>query len=479
MKKLLFLPLVALFVSSCSFDMDDEGLSRWLSDQGMPSSYKVQTVTVSDLKPISAEVHQDSQPLNAYTRGMFGSANGMSIDAVFDFSIDSAFTARMKKTDSVKSSLILRLVESFYKSKFLPSDFFPIKEELKINVSWILSDKLSQKEWDKLEDINDSVWLHELESWKTKKKADTTVSISLGRKDSLLLTIDMPSALISDIRKNAGYRRLQLRLSAPEASNIYRFYGPGVYFPRFHIEDLGGNGDYVTYNAYRSASLPKNSETCSDCLVLHSAVFDSLVVEFPSKPIMKALADFYGDEFPYTKGDSNDVRQAVVMAEMTFFRDDSKGSNEFDFPIMVETGSFVDSVGVDVFRSENYRLDRPRINESGHPNMVFHDGDSLALQVTTGMRDLINRSGDGRSFKMVMRLGSSVILDKDSSATYRVVTDKEDTLKYDNGGMIKVDQGDTLDVFFSEHDYARYDFTSIKNKPVTLKLWLASKRGEE
>ena len=45
--------------------------------------------------------------------------------------------------------------------------------------------------------------------------------------------------------------------------------------------------------------------------------------------------------------------------------------------------------------------------------------------------------------------------------------------------MIKVDQGDTLDVFFSEHDYARYDFTSIKNKPVTLKLWLASKRGEE
>ena len=476
MKKLLLLPFVALFVSSCSFDMDDEGLSHWLSDQGMPSSYKVQTVTVSDLKPISAEVHQDSRPLNAITRGMFGAANGMSIDAVFDFSIDSAFTARMKKTDSVKSSLILRMVESLYKSKFLPLDFFPIEEELKLNVSWILSEKLSQKEWNKLEDINDSVWLHELESWKTKKKADTTISVSVGRNDSLVF--DLPSALVSDIRKNAGYRRLQLRLSAPEASNIYRFYGPGVYFPRFHIEDLGGNGDYVTYNAYRSASLPKNREKCSDCLILHSGVFDSLVVEFPSKPIMKALSDFYGDEFPYTKGDSNDVRQAVVMAEITFFRDDSKGSSEFDFPIMLETGSYVDSVGVAVFRSENYKIDRPRINESGHPNMVFHNGDSLALQVTAGMRDLINRGGDERSFKMVMRLGSSVVLDKDSSATYRVVTEK-DTIEYDNGGKIVVDQGDTLDVFFSEHDYARYDFTSIKNKPATLKLWLASKRGEE
>ena len=34
-------------------------------------------------------------------------------------------------------------------------------------------------------------------------------------------------------------------------------------------------------------------------------------------------------------------------------------------------------------------------------------------------------------------------------------------------------------MLFSHFDYARYDFTSIKNKPATLKLWLASKRGQE
>ena len=477
-KKLLLLPLVALFMSSCSFDTDDEGLSHWLSDQGMPSSYKVQTVTVSDLKPISAELHKDTLPLNAYMRGVLGATVGMSFDAVFDFSIDSAFTARMKKADSMKSSLTLRLVDSYYKFQYLPSNYFPIEEDLKINVSWILSDKLTQKEWEKLEDVNDSVWLHELTSWKAKKSADTTISVSLGSKDSLLLTIDMPSALISDIRKNTGYRRLQLRLSAPEASYTYRFYGPGDYFPRLRIEELGGKGDYVTYNAYRSASIPENSESCSDCLVLHSGVFDSIVVEFPSKPIMKALSDFYGDEFPYTVGDSNDVRQAVVMAEMTFFRDDSKGDQQLDMPIQVVVGSYMDSADAVVRRIEGYKLNKPRILESGHPNMVFYDGDSLSLQVTAGLRDLINRASDGRSFKMMMRLGYPVILDRDTAYVDRICSNK-DTLHLFNGKSMVLNEGDTARVFFSHFDYARYDFTSIKNKPATLKLWLASKRGEE
>ena len=476
-KNLLLLPFVALFVSSCSFDMDDEGLSRWLSDQGMPSSYKVQTVTISDLKPVSAEVFKDTLPLYAYSRGVLGATEGMSFDAVFDFAIDSAFTARLKKMDSVKSSLNLRMVDSYYKSPYLPSNYFPIEEDLKLNVSWILSDKMSQKEWNKIEDIDDSVWMYELESWKSKKKADTTISVSLGSKDSLLV-FDMPSALVNDIRKNSGYRRLQLRLSAPEASNIYRFYGPGLYFPRFRIEELGGNGDYVTYNAYRSASLPKNHEKCSDCLILHSGVFDSLVVEFPSKPIMKALSDFYGDEFPYTLGDSNDVRQAVVMAQVSFYKDDSKGKQELDMPIQVIAGSFMDSADAVVRRIENYKLDRPRVFKSGHPNMVFYDGDSLSLQVTAGLRDFINKASDGRSFKMMMRLGYPVLLDRDTVFYDRISSDK-DTLLLSNGNSLAVDQGDTVRVLFSHFDYARYDFTSIKNKPATLKLWLASKRGEE
>ena len=40
-------------------------------------------------------------------------------------------------------------------------------------------------------------------------------------------------------------------------------------------------------------------------------------------------------------------------------------------------------------------------------------------------------------------------------------------------------KGDTTYVAFPYSDVSRYDFSSIKDKPARLKLWLASKRGEE
>jgi len=464
-KKFILLPLLAFLLSSCLFDTDDEGLSNWLSDQGMPSNYKVQVVTVNDLKPVSAEVMRDTAPVNAWGRGIFGASYGVSHDIVFDFAIDSAFLARAKAADSSKSLLYLYLVDSYYHSDNLPSKVLPIEEDVKLNVSWIVSDKLSDSEYEDLEDLNDSVWMYELQSWKSKKSADTTVSISIDKKDTLL-TIELPKALSEDIRKYSGNRRLQLRLSAPEAAHVFRVYGPGnvLYFPRFRLVTLKNDTTYkyVSYIPTRAASINKNQEKCSDCLVVHGGAYDSLVVEFPSKPILNALSDFYGDEFPYTKGDSNDVRQAVVMAQMTFYRDDFKGDNELGLPLQVLAASFLDSADEVVCRRENYKLDKPRILESGHPNMVFYDGDSVSLQVTAGMRDFINKASDGRTFKMMMRLGVPVLLDKDTVYTNRIESN-----------------GDTLRVSFQEFDYARYDFSTIKSKPATLKLWLASKRGEK
>ena len=464
-KKFILFPLLAFLLSSCLFDTDDDGLSSWLSDQGMPSNYKVQTVTVRDLKPVSAEVYSNSTPLAAYSSGIFGARSGMSHDLVFDFGLDSAFLARAKSAESSRSILFLYLVDSYYKSEYLPSKVLPIEEDVKLHVSWTISDKLSNRELDNLEDIEDSLWFHELDSWKSKKSADTTVTISINKKDSLLLTLELPNALSEDIRKRSGNRRLQLRLSAPEASNIFRVYGPWhtELFPRFRLVAINKDTTYkyASYIPIHAATVSKNQEKCSDCLVLHGGGFDSLELEFPSKPILKALADFYGDEFPYTKGDSNDVRQAVVVAQMSFYRDDSKGESELGLPIVVRAGSFMDSVGKPISFWESYKLDKQRILESGHPNMVFYDGDSLLLQVTAGMRDFINRASDGRSFKMMMRLERSVLLDKD-------------TIFFDN-----TYNGDTSYVFFPYSDFSRYDFTSIKNKPATLKLWLATKRGDE
>lgn len=465
-KKIILFPLLAFLLSSCLFDTDDDGLSNWLSDQGMPSNYKVQTVTVSNLKPVSAEVYSNTTPTTAYATGIFGARSGMSHDLVFDFGIDSAFLARAKLADSSRSILFLYLVDSYYKSEYLPSKVLPIEEDVKLHVSWTISDKLSNRELDDLEDIEDSVWINEFDSWKSKKSADTTLTISVHKKDSLMmLALDLPKALGEDIRKRSGNRRLQLRLSAPEASNVFRVYGSWhtTNFPRFRLVAMNNDTtyQYASYIPIHAATVSKNQEKCSDCLILHGGGFDSLEVEFPSKPILKALADFYGDEFPYTKGDSNDVRQAVVVAQMSFYRDDSKGESELGLPIVVRAGSFLDSVGKAISFWESYKLDKPRILESGHPNMVFYDGDSLLLQVTTGMRDFINRASDGRPFKMMMRLERSVLLDKD-------------TIFVDNPY-----NEDTSYVFFPYSDFSRYDFTSIKNKPATLKLWLATKRGEK
>lgn len=481
-KKFLLLPLLTIFLSSCLFDTDDDGLSSWLSDQGMPNSYKVQTVTVSDLKPVSAEVSQDLRPKNAWTRGVLGAASGLSHDLVLDFPIDSANLAKLKDSDSASAFVELRLYDGFYRSSYLPSSVLPIKEDLKLNVSWVITDKLSKNELNAIPNIADSVWLDELESWKADGSQDTTVSVSIASaKIDSTLQLAFPSDLVKELSKTSGNTRLQVRISAPEASHIYRVYGPEYFAtsPLLYLEDCRSDSCYyVSYYAKHASVISTSQEDCTDCLVLHGGIYDSLVVEFPSKQIMKALSDFYGDEFPNAIGDDGDVRQAVVMAQLTFFRDDSKGSNELGLPILVRAGAFMDSAETVVRRLETYTVNTGKVDSLGHPNMVFYEGDSLSLQVTAGMRDFINRASDGRNFKMMMRLSSSVLLDKDT-LFYDRISSGADTLVTASGDTVAIADGDTVYTAFPNLDYARYDFSTIKSKPATLKLWLASKRGEE
>lgn len=446
-KKFILFPLLAFVLSSCLFDSDDDGLSSWLSDQGMPSSYKVETLTVSDLKPTSVELRKDTLPRTAWAGGVFGANAGLSHDIVFDFALDESFLANLKVADSAKSLLFLYLQDSYYKFDYLPSHVLPIKEDVKLNVSWKISEKLNYAEYNALATLSDSAWFDELGSWKTNKKADTTISISITKKDSLL-TLNLPNALVNDVRKNTGNRRLQLRLSAPEASHVFRVYGgsSSIYFPRFRMVAMENDTtfSYATYVPTRMASIVSNHEECSDCLVLHGGVSDSLLLEFSAKPIMKALSDFYGDEFPYSKDDGFDVRQAVVMAQMIFLKDDAKGESELDWPIGVKVCSFADSADTVVRRVEKYLLANTDSLDKGYPNMVFFGDDSLKLQVTAGIRDFINRAHDGRSFKMTMNLDRAYLIKGDSA--------------------------------YYKYDYARYDFSTIKSKPATLKLWLVSKR---
>lgn len=453
------------FLSACLFESDESALSSWLSNQGLPDSYKVQTVSVGDLTPVSAEIFQDTFPKSGVGRVIFGSVSNMSHDLVFDYVLDKKFVETLNTADSAASILYLWLLDGFYGSKYFPKDSLPIKEELNVSVSWIISRSDKKNYDDKVEDIGDSAWLYSLRKWKPQVSMDTTVSISVTKKDSLVM-MEMPRALIDSIRSKVSYCRVQLRISAPEAEHSYRFYGAGSgsVSPLFRVVALGEKtSKYQTYYPVRVGQVYSNKETCSDCLVLHGGVFDSLVVELPSGPVMKALSEFYGDEFPYSVGDSNDVRQAVVMAQLTFPRDDSQGSSQLGLPVQVVVGSYVDSAGfLNKRLMESYKLDKKLIASQGHPNMVFYEGDSLTLQVTAGMRNFLNKASDGRTFKMMMRMGYPVLQDKDTTyANYRT------------------DKGDTSLVFFPHFDYARYDFSQMMKGPATLKLWLASKRGDE
>ena len=464
MKKIfaVYLLLLTLVLSACIFDSDETVMAGWLSDQGIPGGYSVQTLSVENLTPLSSEVFLDSAPSLANDRAVLGKAANISHDLVFDIAFyDSVFFADLKKSDSATAYMALYVLSPFYSSKSYPSDSLPLKEDLTLNISWKLDKGASKSFVDSIGDISDSLWLSSLSKWKADSSVDTTVSISVSAKDSVM-KISLPSALLTAMKKLSRACHLQLRLSAPEAVRTYRFYGAGTsQYPKLWVS-FPKEKSYSEYDPFRMAHIVSNKESCSDCLVLHGGVYDSLVVEYEGAPIMKALSDFYGDEFPYMADDGDDVRQTVVLAQMTFARDDSQGTSELGLPIQVVVGSYTDSAGKSVRQMEAYKLNKSLIASKGHPNMVFYEGDSLTLQVTYGLRDFINRARDGRTFKMMMRLGYPVLQPKDSSYSDHVTSKK-----------------DTSYVFFSHFDHARYDFSSAMKQPSTLKLWLANKRGDK
>lgn len=462
---LSFLTILALTLSACLFDSDNNALSGWLKDQGLPDSYRVQTLTVDGLLPVSAKTYEGRKVFSASDRALLGAQAGISRDLVLDIAFrDSAFFAELDNADSAISFVALYVFNSFYTADEFPSDSLPYEETLEMNVSWKVERGKSKDFNDSIAKIADSTWHAELEEWEADNSADTTYEISVGAKDSVV-TFVLPLAIMEDIKKAGPACRLQIRLSAPNAKHMYRFYGSSnasfatIFRMRTFLDE-----EYKDKAAspFRMANVLTYNEDCGDCLVLHGGAFDSLVVEFPSKEIMEALAEFYGDDFPFAEGDGFDVRQAVVLAQLTFARDDSGSESELGLPVQVVVGSFIDSMGTELRKMENYKLNRPQVVESGHPNMVFFDGDSLSLQVTLGMRSFINQARNGDNFKMMLRLGFPVLQAKDS--TY---------MNYETA------EGDTSFVFLGVFDYNRYDFTSMMNQPATLKLWLATKRGEE
>lgn len=456
-----FFALLFAFVA-CSFESSDSGVVSWLSDHGMPGSYKVQTLSINDVKVASAEAFLDTFPTAADSRTILGKVSNISHDVVFDlaFNMDSNFVQKLNSSDTAGAFLALFWLKAFYENENFPKDSLPYEEDLDVKLSWKLDFGDNKKFLDSIAKIADSSWYESLQSWDDASSVDTTFKMSLAAGDTSI-RFDMPSALVEDIKKASAYAHLQMRVSAPSASRGYRFYGDGSNYPPIFAL-FADSSTFISPTPFRMANIVNSQEECSDCPVLHGGVFDSLVVELDPEPIMKALAEFYGDEFPYTEGDSNDVRQNVILAQLTMARDDSKGANELGLPIQVVVGSFVDSASTVVRRMESYRLNKEVILEKGHQNLIFHDGDSLTVQLTLAARDFINKASDGRSMKFMMRMGYPFLQEKDTTYTNYLTED-----------------GDSSYVFLNHFDYARYDFSKALESPMTLKLWLATKRGDE
>ncbi|MCF0223404.1 MAG: hypothetical protein HUK20_03980 [Fibrobacter sp.] len=466
-KKLAFgSALIALctLLAACIFDADESNLNGWLDDHGMPTSYKPQTLSINNIIPSSVQASLDTAPRYADDIALLGHSSNLTQDLVFDFAFkaDSGFIKNLQSSDSAKAFIALYWLRNFYNAKNTPSDILPIDEDLNVSVSWRLDASNDTKLLDSLTRVSDSSWHSTLLKWKETGSADTTFAMKLKQKDiskkDTLIQLQLPSALVDDLKKMKKAAHLQLRLSAPSANQVFRFYGDNTSnSPVLLI--MADSSNFLNPTPYRMANLIKNEEDCKDCPILHGGVNDSLVIELPTETIAKALSEFYNEDFPI-KG--NDVRQTALHAEITMYRNDTQGESEFGLPIQVVVGSFIDSMGTSVRVMEGYKLNKSAIREIGHQNIIFHDGDSLTLQLTYGARDFLNRAGNGATMKFIMRLGPTFLQEKDTSyANY--ITDK----------------GDTCYKFFGYYDYARYDFSESFKNPMTLKLWLASKREGE
>ncbi len=465
MKKSVFLFFFALLPSlalvACIFDSSDSSLVSWLDDQGFPSSYKVQTVSIDSIYPVSAAVGFDSTPHKQLYQGVLGNVSGMNHELVFDFCFrDGSFFSKFQNADSGAAFLALYLDSAFYAQAGI-ADSLPIGETLEINYSWILQKGAGADFLDSVGDIKDSIWLRELRGWKNVASVDTIYKVKVNNLDSAI-RLDLPGSLVKDLMTIEDGARLQLHMSAPHSKRLYRIYGPSSSpspFMRMRVT----NTDFKSVWPFRMGLVSTSEETCKDCLILHGGVLESLVVDIPGEKILNALENLYGDDFPYTEGDSMDVRQAVVLARLTMGRSNSMDGSELGFPVQVAIASFVDSNGAEVQKTESYKLDKKYITEYGHPNLLFMEGDSLSLQMTYGVRSYINRAGAGAKLRVVLRLGYSML------APY-------DSLYYDHETS---DGEDSVYMFMDYLTYSRYDFTEEMKSPMSLKLWLATKRGDD
>lgn len=459
-----FLALIPfLGVIACVFDSDNEGVASFLENEGLPQNYKVETLDINGLKPVSATSYLETSPYSANYQALLGTSFDLNHDLFMDFAFrDENFFTGFTSDDSARGQLEFYLLNDFYNSTSLTfKDSLPIKKSITLSYSWKLNTGSQNKYVDSIGTITDSSWYNEIDSW-DEETLDTTYSIEIDNYDSLVV-LPIPSALVKVMQKVSDACRLQLKISAKQSSSLIRINGSLSGAPPI-LRLKGQSNTYTGVSPFRMATKTDFlEESNKQLLVLHGGgLRESLIIELPKEKILTALSEFYGDDFPYIEGDSVDVRQLVVLAQIKIPLVEKGNKNTLNKPIQMVVSSFVDSLGEDKRKVESYKLNTEQIPVTGHPNLVFNGLDTLALQVTYGMRDFINKASKNDNFRFLVRLFYPVLQPYDDAYTDYVNED-----------------GDSIYFFLDHYDYVYYDLAPSLEQPMTLKLWLATKRGEE
>lgn len=465
MKKTMFpyffvlIPLLGIM--ACVFDSDNEGVSTLLDHEGLPSNYKVEVLTISDIEPSSAISHLDEYPYSGGLRAVLGTSFDLNHDLFLDIAFkDEDFFSGYSSDDSARGQLEFYLNKNFYSSKELTyKDSLPMKEELTLSYSWVLNTGSGKEFVDSIGSIYDTTWYRSVNSW-DNEVFDTVYSVKIENFDSLVI-FRIPEALVKAMQEVENACRLQLKISAKESGRLYRLNGSLSGQPPV-LRLKGSNGTLTSVSPFRMAIKSSFINEGDYSKVLHGGgLRESLVIELPKEKIMSALSSFYGDEFPYVEGDSIDVRQLVVLAEIKIPLVEDQSKNTLNKPIQMVVRSNIDSLGENILKKEVYKINSDLVKEQGHPNMVFNGSDTLSLQITYGMRDFINRASRQDDFRFVIHLDFPVLRPNDPLYSNYINED-----------------GDSIRFNFSHFDYVHYDLAPSLEQSMNLKLWLATKRGE-
>ena len=488
-KRLLLLGLIlsSLGVLSCVFS-DSGDSSSWFKANGVPSTTRVVALSLDSVAPVSARTGLDSLPYQAQTTGSLGQTNGTRQELFLTMMVTD--TVAHKWLDSVSgswSALQLALDSGFYAAGYT-GHALPLTDEVVARFSWKIMSDMTITQKDSVLNTLDSNWWKVLREqvrgnvqWDT---ASASYSLNLTTVKAPI-RLRFPEALQTALQGASGMFHLQLRVTLQSASRVYRVNGPNSHldvtpqllFVRPIVDTTGANPDSTkTYVALADSTLSKVrmaqvgfiTETCSDCLVLHGGMRESLLVEIPGPLVWEALKQKLGDSLLQHPGqtDSLYLDQFVLMASIDIPSDTGSTGSEMGYPVPVLAYSPLaaqpQSGTLAAVVTETRIIDTAEVLATGHSNLLYYPAhDTLQIQVTQGFRHWLEAARMGTPLRTSLRLGRPMVSPKEYHSTDYTTINGTDTTN--------------VQIYSKYPSHSRWNLGSPESLRFRVRLWLTER----